>query len=124
MSTTAKHQHSTTPYIIGFASSIALTVSAYYFVQLHLSSGHRTPSDHILPALLACLAVIQLVVQLRFFLHVGQEPKPRWKLVALISAIIVVLTLVLGSIWIMDNLNYNMRTPQQTNTYLQSQDGL
>ena len=36
----------------------------------------------------------------------------------------IILIVVVGSIWIMDHLNYNMMaSPADMNTYIQSQDG-
>ncbi|HSX33732.1 MAG TPA: cytochrome o ubiquinol oxidase subunit IV [Candidatus Saccharimonadales bacterium] len=106
-----------TTYVNGFMLSIIFTLAAYALVVQH------TLSNRILIAAVAILALVQFLVQLVCFLHLGRETKPRWKLVVLIGMITVVLILVAGSIWIMNNLGYHM-TPQQINTYMQSQDGL
>jgi cytochrome o ubiquinol oxidase subunit IV len=103
-------------YVIGFIFSISLTFVAYYGVTRDWFS-----SGSVVFALLT-LAIMQFVVQLFFFLHVGRETRPRWKLLMLFLAIVFVLILVLGSIWVMYNLNYRM-TPQQTEQYLKRQDG-
>jgi len=50
------------------------------------------------------LALVQLVVQLVLFLHVGQEEKPRFNLLALSFGLITVVILVGGTLWIMQNL--------------------
>jgi cytochrome o ubiquinol oxidase operon protein cyoD len=103
-------------YVIGFAFSIGLTLIAYFGVT-------RSWFSHgsVVFALLT-LAIMQFAVQLFFFLHIGRETRPRWKLLMLFLAIIFVLIVVLGSIWIMYNLDYRM-TPTQTQTYLHQQDG-
>ena len=54
---------------------------------------------------LAALAVAQLMVQLVFFLHLGTESKPRWNLTVVLFALMVVVILVFGSLWIMKNIN-------------------
>jgi cytochrome o ubiquinol oxidase operon protein cyoD len=59
-----------------------------------------------------------------FFLHLGRESKPRWNLNALLFAVLVVVIIVFGSLWIMHNLNYHMQNPQQINKYLRSQGDL
>lgn len=97
-------------YIIGFVLSIVLTLVAYFTVVNDWLSGRG--------ALLfvATLAVIQLLAQLLFFLHMGQERGPRWNLMTFIYAGMVVVIVVIGSLWIMYNLNHNMvheMTPEE-----------
>ncbi|HVV26014.1 MAG TPA: cytochrome o ubiquinol oxidase subunit IV [Candidatus Saccharimonadales bacterium] len=106
-------------YLTGFILSIGLTLLAYLSAVKHVLSGKG------LMAGLLGLAVIQFFVQLFFFLHIGRETKPRWRLLVLFMMISVVLIVVLGSLWIMYNLNYRM-TPQQIEQYMQKQasDGL
>jgi len=104
-------------YVGGFAASIALTLVAY------LLATHGRAGTNTLVALLAGLAIVQFLVQMVFFLHVGEERRPRWKLLVMWLMLIVVLILVGGSIWIMNNLNYRM-SPQQQEQYLRSQDSL
>ena len=100
------------PYIIGFILSIILTMAAYLLVDTHISMSHTgLTHDFIIPILLG-LAVIQLFVQLFFFLHMGREKKPRWNLAIFISFISVILLIVVASLWIMYHLNYHM-TPHQ-----------
>lgn len=103
-------------YATGFALSIILTLLAYVGTVKHVLRGKS-----LMVALLA-LAVVQFVVQLFFFLHIGRETKPRWKLLMLFLMIIFVLIVVLGSIWIMYNLNYRM-SPEQINQYMKNQAG-
>jgi plastocyanin len=50
-----------------------------------------------------------------FFLHLGREKKPRWNLLFLISTIGIILVVVVGSIWIMNHLHYNMSATDVTN---------
>jgi cytochrome o ubiquinol oxidase operon protein cyoD len=116
---------SKTTYVIGFVLSLILTGLAFLLVQIHLNHHHHYPSDNFLLVALVALAVVQLFVQLVFFLHLSRESKPRWNALALAFAITVVVILVIGSLWIMSNLNYRMMSsPTQTNQYLKSQDGL
>ena len=99
-------------YIIGFILSVALTLLAYYPVWLHVTSYHMMFSHELITWFVVILAFIQLIVQLLFFLHLGQESKPRWKLAVLISFLGIVLIVVVASIWIMQHLNYNMNLIQ------------
>jgi cytochrome o ubiquinol oxidase operon protein cyoD len=105
-------------YSVGFGLSIVLTLVAFGLVEAH----HRLSTTTIMTIIVG-LALVQFMVQLFFFLHLGRETRPRWKLAVFYFMIGVVLILVLGSLWIMANLNYRM-TPDQMNNYLKSQDGL
>lgn len=94
-------------YLIGYVASIVLTLSAYGLVKWHLDSGHKTPSDESLVLLLIMLAVVQILVQLIFFLHLGSK-KMRWNYYIFIATSFVIFILVAGTIWIMNSLNNNM----------------
>jgi len=94
-------------YVIGYVLSLALTAAAFSVVKKHIDSGHLFPSDGMVLAILAVLAITQLFVQLVFFLHLDRESKPRWNAAVLGLAVVVVFILVAGSIWIIGNLNYH-----------------
>ena len=106
-------------YVSGFILSIALTLAAFFVVIrpafLHFDGGA------VLTAILI-LALVQLVVQLVLFLHIGKESGPRWQLITFVFTFALVLILVVASLWIMTRLNYNM-TPMQVDQYMQAQQG-
>jgi cytochrome o ubiquinol oxidase operon protein cyoD len=104
-------------YVTGYIFSVYLTFAAYLAVYNHLFK------HLVLTGVIVGLALVQFIVQLVFFLHLGRETKPRWRLAVLIFMIIIVLILVVGSLWIMSNLNYHM-TPPQMNNYMMHQQGL
>ncbi len=103
-------------YLTGFAFSIILTLTAYFMVVDVAYHGNA------LRLIICALALGQFVTQMVFFLHLGRERKPRWKLLVFGGMVTVVLILVGGSLWIMQNLNYRM-TPAQVDQYMNSQDG-
>ena|SRR5260221_2509642 len=105
-------------YITGFALSIAFTLLAYFAVVNHVVSGG------LLIAVIIGLAIVQLVVQLLFFLHIGQESKPRWNLAFFLSTASIVLLIVVASLWIMNHLNYNMMTSQGMNQKILKDEGM
>ncbi len=106
-------------YVIGFVSSIVLTMSAYLLAYYH--AGGRG----LLFGLLAVLALIQFSVQLIFFLHVGKEFSPRLKLIVTLFMMLVVLIIVGGSLWIMYNLNHRvMPSTKQMVQYMNREDNL
>lgn len=103
-------------YVAGYILSVFLTITAYLIITNHL--GGKV----VLVALVVGLALAQFLVQLFFFLDLGREMGPRWKLLVFLCMTLVVSILVFGSLWIMANLNYRM-SPQQINTYMNNQQG-
>lgn len=89
-------------YLIGFAASIALTLLAYFFVAGHFFTGW------VLDTVIITLSIVQVLVQLLFFLHLGDESKPYWNLIAFLFMVMVVVIIVVGSIWIIFDLDYRM----------------
>ena len=90
-------------YITGFLLALILTLLAYFLVTQKIYTSYNQ-----IIAIISGLAIVQLFVQLIFFLHLGRESKPRWNVTVFVFAAIVVVIIVVGSIWIMNNLNYNM----------------
>lgn len=122
---TKAYKHTLNAYISGFVLSIVLTFAAYLIVQAHTSSNNQVLAQPTVLIAILIFALAQLMVQLYFFLHLGEEAKPRWRLMTLLFAVTVVLIVVGGSIWIMANLDYNMTTNQDAiNKYIHSQDDL
>ena len=110
--TDTKHtpEHVTvTPYVIGFVLSLVFTLIPYYLVV------NKTFNSNTLLATIIGFVVMQLVIQVVFFLHIGREKKPRFNLLFLISTIGIILVVVGGSIWIMNHLHHNMSATEVTN---------
>lgn len=104
-------------YIIGFILSLLLTLAAPGFIWLHGYLHHAFPSHGMLGVFFVALALAQLFVQLVFFLHMGKEASPKWNLLALSFAAIVVMIVVGGTLWIMHDLDHNMQMNQQYNVF-------
>lgn len=102
-------------YIIGFLLSLIFTLLSYLSVVNHLVTGM------VLLAAIFGLAFIQLIVQLLFFLHLGEEKKPYWNSIFFIMTLSLIIIVIAGAVWIMYHLNTNM-TPQEIQQYVQSQD--
>lgn len=106
-------------YVFGFISCIIITLAAYF-----CATSHSLGND-LAVGIIGGLALVQFIVQLLAFLHLGHEFRPRWKLMVFVLMICIVLIIVAGSIWIMNNLNYRMMSsPKQMEQYVQSQDSL
>jgi cytochrome o ubiquinol oxidase subunit IV len=82
-------------YIIGFVLSLVLTAIPLTVVLSHWLEGGAAV------AVLVGSAVLQFVVQLVYFMHLREEKKPRWNLLALLLGLVVLMTIVAGSMWIM-----------------------
>jgi cytochrome o ubiquinol oxidase operon protein cyoD len=90
------------PLWIGYTLSLLLIVSAYRFLTYyHLTHG-------ALIVALFFFALVQALIQLVFFMHLGIESKPRWNLITFLFTVLVLVIIVGGSIWIMENLDYNL----------------
>lgn len=105
-------------YVTGFVLSVVLTLGSYFLVT---SIGVDWPHQ-VLIGIVLTLALIQLLVQLVFFLHLLHESKPRWNLMFLIAFFSTVFLVVVASIWIMQHLNHNMM-PADIMKYVQDQQG-
>lgn len=89
-------------YVIGLILSVVLTLASYFLVVKHLFGGW------ILGVALMVLALVQAAAQLLFFLHLGKESRPHWNVLVFVFMVTVLLIVVLGSIWIMFDLDERM----------------
>lgn len=105
-------------YVVGFVLSVITTLIAYFLVV-----NKVLPTDILIYTILG-LAVVQLIVQVIFFLHIGRGTK--WKTITFVFAVGVVAIVVVGSIWIMENMNYNMMdmSPQEMEQYMHENEGI
>ena len=89
-------------YTLGFTLSIIATLIPYLALQYHLIGG-----GHFV-VLAVAFALLQLFVQLVLFLHLNFKKRSQTNLIVFIYTIILVGTVVVGTLWIMQNLNKNM----------------
>lgn len=102
-------------YAIGFVLSIIFTIIPYILVVNQLLDGWQ------LTLVLVVAAIIQLWVQLHFFLHLGNKSGARWNMVVFLFMLLVMVIIVAGSLWIMNNLRYNLMSPEQMDVYMKAQ---
>lgn len=86
-------------YVIGFVLSLGLTILSFSLVWSQLIAGS------FLAYTIIGLAIVQAAIQLLFFLHVGQEAKPKWETLIFYFMVLVLVIVVIGSLWIMFDLN-------------------
>ncbi|MCQ4159497.1 cytochrome o ubiquinol oxidase subunit IV [Roseomonas sp. GC11] len=89
-------------YMRGLLWSLVLTILPFMLVM-----GGWLPRAVTIPLILA-IGVAQMAVHLVYFLHLRSEPGERWNVVAFVFTAIVVGILVVGSLWIMHNMDSNM----------------
>lgn len=91
-------------YVWGLLLALVLTVVPFAMVQWQVAA--RTP----LLVTIGALALIQVVVHFRFFLHIGLKRKREdlWLILFSTSLLVIV---VFGTIWIMVNLASRMAMP-------------
>lgn len=89
-------------YLIGFFSSVLLTGISFSLVITKALTGH------VLIYTIVGLAILQAIIQLIFFLHLGQEAKPRWETFIFCFTVLILLIIVIGSLWIMHDLDERM----------------
>lgn len=95
-------------YVIGFISSLFLTIASFLLVITKVLTGRA------LVYTIVALALIQAIFQLLFFLHVGQEAKPRWETLVFYFMLLVLLIISVGSLWIMNDLNDRVMSHMET----------
>ncbi|HET8884260.1 MAG TPA: cytochrome o ubiquinol oxidase subunit IV [Candidatus Saccharimonadales bacterium] len=106
-------------YSVGYVSSIILTLVAYALVVNQIFAVWTTVF------IISGLAVVQLLIQLMFFLHLGQEARPRWKLMVMLFTLVILVIIVAGSLWIMFDLDSRMMmTPEEMIKYMNRQTGI
>lgn len=103
-------------YASGFITALVLVYLVYF------ATTEQWFSRTGLGIFILALAVIQLVVQLMVFLHIGQKGA-RLTMWSIIYGFVMTLIIVGGSLWVMANMNYNMHiTPGQMNDYMVEQN--
>lgn len=90
--------------ITGFIASLILTLAAYFIIIHPEFFNIKTAALAIF-----ILALIQSLIQLIFFIDVWEEKGVRWNLGIFISTVSILFIVIYFSIWIINNLNSNMR---------------
>ena len=106
-------------YVIGFLFSLVLTLAAYVLAVKHIVS------PNLVVPLVLIFACLQFIVQVLNFLHVSGQKSSRNRLITLACTATIMLILVLGSMWIMANLDSRMQiSPEQMEMYMSRQRGI
>jgi cytochrome o ubiquinol oxidase operon protein cyoD len=90
-------------YITGFLLSVVLTAIPFYIVMAEVEID-------LLWALVIIfgLGAIQIMVHVFYFLHVTVSAEEGWLAMSLLFAVIILVIVLAGSIWVMFHLHENM----------------
>ncbi|WP_124983308.1 cytochrome o ubiquinol oxidase subunit IV [Ralstonia solanacearum] len=91
-------------YLIGFVLAVIFTVIPFKMVM-----GGGFSHDTVLVTVMA-LAVVQIVVHLIYFLHLDGSSAQRWNVMAFLFTLLILAIVIVGSLWVMHNMNVNMMT--------------
>ena len=89
-------------YLIGLGLAVLLTAVSFFI------AGTSLVWHPSIPIALVVLAVAQIGVHLVFFLHITTGPDNVNNVLALAFGVLIVFLIIIGSLWIMYNLNQNM----------------
>ena len=89
-------------YVTGLV--LALVLTAIPFVVVATNALQRSPTLIVV----GVAAILQILVHLRYFLHLDLKSTPRENLAAIAFAVILIFIMVGGSLWIMFDLNGRM----------------
>jgi len=89
-------------YVTGFLLSVLLTGFAFALVV-----GGEMSRPAAIYGIFAA-AVLQILVHLRYFLHLDRSSAARWNVLALLFTLLIMTLFVAGTLWIMHSLNYRM----------------
>jgi cytochrome o ubiquinol oxidase subunit IV len=95
-------RHGLRSYLVGFVLAVVLTAIPFYLV-----ATHALPPSRIMNVI-AVAAVLQILVHLRFFLHLNFTTTPRENLLAIAFTAVLLFLMVGGSLWIMVDLHSRM----------------
>ena len=94
-------------YTIGLLLAVILTATSFWVANTSLLWPPGIPLG------LVVLAIAQMGVHLVFFLHITTGPDNTNNVLALAFGVLIVFLVVVGSLWIMTNLNDNMMPPPE-----------
>ncbi|MDD9328906.1 MAG: cytochrome o ubiquinol oxidase subunit IV, partial [Bartonella sp.] len=99
------HEPSIGSYLVGFILAFLFTLGSFIPVMYGLLDSWAINTKVIY---LIGMALIQIIVQIVFFLHLNSGPDARWNLTALLFTAMCVFIIIGGTWWAISHLNYNM----------------
>lgn len=104
----------TLSYVVGLGFALILTGVSFWVASTSALWGPGVAVG------LVVLAIAQMGVHLVFFLHITSGPDNTNNVLALAFGVLIVFLVMIGTIWIMAHMNYNMAPgPEITNLQMQ-----
>lgn len=99
------HNPSTISYLVGFILAVFFTLGSFIPIMYGMLDSWTVSTKVIY---LIGMALIQIVVQIIFFLHLNSGPDAKWNWITLWFAAMCVFIIIGGTWWAISHLNYNM----------------
>ncbi|MEX0276086.1 MAG: cytochrome o ubiquinol/quinol oxidase subunit IV [Ruegeria sp.] len=99
---TELHRRERRRYVIGYGGSLLLTLAVFTIAYIY---GIQRPGVFFSIGL---LGLVQLVVQLVYFLHIDRRRSSREDLDLILFSTLVLLIIIGGTVWILGNLAMRM----------------
>jgi cytochrome o ubiquinol oxidase subunit IV len=113
-----RSEHGTTrSYVVGFVLSLVFTIIPYHLVV------NKVLTDDALLVTIVGIAILQMFIQIFFFLHLGRGPKPFYNVVFFFATAGLIVLVIGASLFIMNNLYHNM-SPEEAVRKLAQKEGI
>ena len=101
--THSDHEHgSFKSYMVGFALCVILTLIPFMLVMYPVGPRSLTLTVFVITA------VVQVIVQLVFFLHLNRKTEDGWNFASFIFTLLILLIIIGLSVWIIWSMHYHM----------------
>ena len=90
-------------YMTGFVLSVILTAIPFWLIM-----GDVIADQTVATLIIVAFAVVQVVVHMVYFLHMNTKSEGGWTFMSMIFTLIIVMIALIGSLWVMYNMNVNM----------------
>lgn len=90
-------------YVTGFVLSAILTAIPFGVVMAGGFASAQFTGFFVL-----IFAIVQIIVQMIYFLHMSPRSEGGWTVISLVFTIIVLVIAVVGTMWVMYNMDANM----------------
>ncbi|NVK46644.1 MAG: cytochrome o ubiquinol oxidase subunit IV [Rhodobacteraceae bacterium] len=116
----ASHGHGTMGQLmIGFALAAILTIIPFYLVMAEVEMSRTA-----LVGIIMGLGAVQIIVHLVFFLHLNTTSEEGSTFMATLLAVIILVIVLAGSLWVMHNMNENMMPMHEMDQMLEEMQSL
>ena len=89
-------------YITGFILAMILTALSFSLVMV------KGINRHTAMAAIFIAAMVQMLVHLRYFLHLDRSSAARWNILVLVFTAVLLFIFIGGTLWVMYTLNSRM----------------